>query len=230
LSACAKIKEEKSAKNEYQKGLEYIKNSNFIECSSKFDEIIDEFPFSVWSKESKILSAYCHYKEDSYIQVISLADDFITNYPSDKNIIYMQYLRAISYYKQMPDISRSQIDTKTALYGFRDVIARDNDTIYAKDAKNKIKIINENIAGYYMEIARFYEKNNNYVGAINNLNYVINNYSFTKQYPESLYRIYAIYYRLGIKDEAKKAKDLLEKLNLDEDNFWLKLIQNNSKN
>lgn len=224
MSSCANIDKEKTPKEEYQKGLNSIKNSNFVECYNKFDEIIDEFPFTIWSKESKILSSYCYYKEGLYDKVISLSEDFINNHISDQNIIYMQYLRALSYYNQMPDIARSQQDSQIALYGFRDVIARNSDSLYANDAKNKIKKINENIAGYYMEIARFYEKKQDYIGAINQLNYVINNYSFTGQYPESLYRIYSIYYHLGIIDEAKKAKNILLGLNLDKDSIWLSAI------
>jgi outer membrane protein assembly factor BamD len=224
LSSCNNIEKKKTAKSEYEKGLKFIKNSNFLECSNKFDSIIDEFPFTIWSKESKILSAYCHYKENSYPKTIAITEDFINNYPSDKNITYMQYLRAISYYQQMPNISRSQSDSKIALYTFKDLIARNYDSKHAKDSQKKIKIINENIAGYYMEIGRFYEKKSEYIAAIKNFNYIINNYSFTKQYPEALYRIYAIYYHLGIISESNKARNILLKLDLPKNNKWIKYL------
>lgn len=228
IMSCASVKKENMAKDEYSKAMEYIKNSNFIECANKFNEVIEEFPFSIWAKEAKILAAYCHFKEQSYGDVIALTDDYISNYPADQDVVYMQYLRSLSYYKQMPYMDRSQDESKIALYGFKDIISKDSRSIHAKDAIKKIKIINENIAGYYMEIGRFYQQKDNLIGAINNFNYVINNYSFTNQYPESLYRIYAIYYKLGITEEADKAKNNLLNLSLEEDNKWLTLIKKSS--
>jgi len=224
LTSCSSTKKEKTAVKEYKKAMKILKNNNFVECANKFDEIIEEFPFSHLAKEAKILASYCYYKDKSYPETITLAEDYISNYPSDKNVIYMQYLRSISYYNQMPSISRSQFESKLALYGFRDIMSRNIDSIHAKDAMKKIKIINENIAGYHMEIGRFYQKKENYIGAINNFNYVIDNYSFTSQYPESLYRIYSIYYKLGMFDEAGKAKNLLLKKGL-KNNKWLKYLQ-----
>ena len=220
--SCVNKPKENGGEEEYKKAIKLIKNSNFTECANKFNEITEEFPFSSWAKEAKILASYCYYKDQSYPETIDLTEDYINSYPSDKNVVYMQYLRSLSYYKQMPDISRSQDDSKMSFYGFKDIISRDSGSIHAKDAIKKIKKINENIAGYYMEIGRFYQKKEDYVGAINNFNYVINSYSFTEQYPEALYRIYAIYYKLGMLDESKKAKNNL--LGLKGANKWIKYL------
>lgn len=227
IFSCASKQEEKTAESEYLKAIKILKNSSFTECANKFESIAEEFPISKWAKQSEIMAAYCHYKDRSFEDVISITENFINNYPSDTDTIYMQYLRSISYYHQMPDIYRAQDSSQLALYGFKDIISRDFNSLYAQDAKKKIKIINENLAGYYMSLGRFYEKNTNYIGAINNFNYVINNYHFTRQYPESLYRIYAIYYKLGIIDEANKAKEILLKLDLNNNNKWQDRLKQN---
>ena len=127
LTSCSSTKKEKTAVKEYKKAMKILKNNNFVECANKFDEIIEEFPFSPLAKEAKILASYCYYKDKSYPETITLAEDYISNYPSDKNVIYMQYLRSISYYNQMPSISRSQFESKLALYGFRDIMSRNID-------------------------------------------------------------------------------------------------------
>lgn len=65
--------------------------------------------------------------------------------------------------------------------------------------KKKLIIIDENIAGRKMNIARYQMKSLNIIGAINNLLEVIYYHKFSNQVPEAYFRLMEINKMIGIK-------------------------------
>jgi hypothetical protein len=99
-------------------------------------------------------------------------------------------MKGLSYYNKIPSIERAQDYTREASLAFRELIAKFRDTEYTADAKEKIVFIDEHLAGAKMSIARYQISSRNYVGAIKNLNEVVNRYHGTNQiyeaYPSNL--------------------------------------------
>ena len=70
---------------------------------------------------------------------------------------YAYYLRALCYYEQITDISRDQKGTQEAMVALQEVVDRFPGTPYARDARLKIDLCRDHIAGANMEIGRWYE-------------------------------------------------------------------------
>jgi outer membrane protein assembly factor BamD len=74
---------------------------------------------------------------------------------------------------------------------------------YARDARLKLDLTRDHLAGKEMEIGRYYERQGNYLAAINRFRRVVDNYQTTTHVPEALHRLTESYLALGIVDEAK---------------------------
>src|SRR6202008_1717682 len=89
------------------------------------------------------------------------------------------------------------------------LINRFPDTDYARDARLKVDLTRDHLAGKEMEIGRFYETRAQDIAAINRFRRVIENYQTTTHVPEALHRLTECYLALGITDEAQAAAAVL---------------------
>ena len=83
------------------------------------------------------------------------------------------------------------------------------DTEYATDAKSKLGLIEDRLAGHEMSVGRYYLKNKEYISALNRFSAVTDNYQDTAQIPEALYREVEVYTILGLTTEAARKEDIL---------------------
>jgi outer membrane protein assembly factor BamD len=126
-----------------------------------------------------------------------------------RDIAYAYYLRALCYYEQIADIERDQKGTEQAMNALREVVNRFPDTSYAVDAKLKIDLCFDHLAGKEMEIGRFYQKQHLYEAAIGRFQRVVDDFQTTNHVPEALARLTEIYLVLGLKDQARKTAAVL---------------------
>tara|TARA_A100001037_G_C14644635_1_gene411745 strand:- start:51 stop:539 length:489 start_codon:yes stop_codon:yes gene_type:complete len=118
-------------------------------------------------------------------------------------------MRAVSYFEQ---ISGENFDGKSnieAKKNFQELLNRFPESEYAKDSRQKLIFINENIAAKDMEVAIFYLNQKQYLAALGRYNKVIEKYPKSKFIPEALYRLVEIYTILGMKEEAEKAASVI---------------------
>ena len=80
---------------------------------------------------------------------------------------------------------------------------------YAKDAKFKIDLTRDHLAGKQMAIGRYYERKGQYLAAINRFKIVTEKYQTTTHVPEALHRLTESYLALGIVDQAKETAAIL---------------------
>ena len=78
------------------------------------------------------------------------------------------------------------------------------DTRYAADARLKIDLVVDHLAGKEMDIGRFYERSGKWLAADIRFRNVIKNYQTTSHAPEALFRLVETNLALGLQDEAQK--------------------------
>ena len=193
----------------YKEGLEAFEKNNFFFANKKFSEAEKNFEIVEMAAKSAIMSSFCLYAINFYDQAEESLNRFIRTYPSDKNIIYANYLIAIIYFEQMSDEkkdleplikARKKIDEFTLQYPNSD---------YAIDLKFKRDLINNQIAAKELFVAKYYISIQKWVPAINRLKNILNNYDTTVFVEESLHRLVEIHYHLGLENEAKKYAKIL---------------------
>src|SRR3712207_3248630 len=93
------------------------------------------------------MAAYGEYQRNRYTEALGQLDRFIQLHPAHRDIAYAYYLRALCYYEQIVDAQRDQAGTETAMAALQDVVNRFPNSPYARDARLKMDLARDHLAG-----------------------------------------------------------------------------------
>lgn len=173
-------------------------------AAALFDEVERQHPYSPWARRAQLMSAFSYYVSKDYGQAISAAQRFLSIHPGNKDAPYASYLIALSYYEQISDVERDQQTTSLAKAALTDVVRRYPESAYAADAKLKLDLVNDHLAGKEMTVGRFYEKTGKWLAATLRFRKVVDEYQTTSHTAEALFRLTETYLALGLPEEAQK--------------------------
>ena len=174
-----------------------------------FEEVERQHPYSSWARRSMLMKAFAYYQGNDYDEAIDAVDQFVALHPGNKDAAYAFYLKAMCYYERIRDVGRDQEFTDNAVAALTDVIRRFPDTEYAIDARLKLDLTYDHLAGKEMYVGRFYLRENKHIAAINRFKKVVDDYQTTSHAPEALHRLVEAYMELGIVNEARAAAAVL---------------------
>jgi len=182
---------------------------DYEQAAKLFDEVERQHPYSIWARRAQLMSAFTYYLGKKYPEAISSAQRFLTIHPGNAEAPYAQYLIGMSYYQQIDEVTRDQTTTQQASDAFGELIRRYPETRYAADARLKMDLISDHLAGKEMEIGRFYQRSGQWLAATYRFRTVVEKYQTTTQTPEALERLVECYLALGVPEEAQKAGAVL---------------------
>ncbi|MDC0081304.1 outer membrane protein assembly factor BamD [Emcibacteraceae bacterium] len=191
---------------EAQKSLD---RGEYLMSAISFDQVERQHPYSLWAKRAQLMSAHSFYMANDYESSILSAERFLSLHPANENAPFARYLVALCYYEQIADVRRDQNYTESALDAFRQIVRLYPESEYAADARVKINLTLDHLAGKEMEIGRFYQTAGEFFAAIGRYNNVVGDYQTTSHTPEALHRLTEAYLALGIVMEAKKSAKVL---------------------
>jgi len=218
LSACSSIggdKKEKLAYVErpaetiYEQGFKRMERGDWDGAKLHFQEVERQHPFSKWARRGMLMQAYANYRSTDYEQSIATSERFIGLHPGNDSTPYAYYLIAMNYYDQIFDVGRDQATTVSAEAALQQVVRRYPDSDYARDARLKLELTHDHLAGKEMAIGRYYLKDNQQLAAIGRFKNVVRDYETTSQTEEALHRLVEAYTSLGIINEAKLVGSVL---------------------
>jgi outer membrane protein assembly factor BamD len=214
LAACSGDKDkdayqERPVEDLYNDAMNLLNQEEYTLAAKAFDEVDRQHPYSVWATKAQLMAAYAQYQRNKFDEAIIALDRFIQLHPGHKDVAYAYYLKALCYYEQIADIQRDQKITDLALKSLQEVIDRFPNSKYARDAKLKLDLARDHLAGKEMAVGRYYERQRMYLAAINRFRIVVDNYQTTTHVPEALSRLIECYEALGLPEEAKKTAAVL---------------------
>jgi outer membrane protein assembly factor BamD len=193
----------------YNQGLARLENRDGEAAAKRFAAIDRQAPGSEWAKKALIMQTYAEYEAGKYDDAIGSANRYFNRFPNDKDAPYALYLAAMSYYQQVPDISRDQERAEKGLSLFEGLVAKYPKSEYAIDSKHKITVLRDQLAGKEMSVGRHYLGRRNYTAAVNRFRNVLGKYQTTRHSEEALYRLTEAYLALGVTNEAQTAAAVL---------------------
>ncbi len=196
--------EERPVELLYSTGAQKLDQRQWNDANRYFDEVERQHPYSEWARRAVLMEAYANYQGNNYDDAISAADRFISLYPGNPSTPYAYYLKAQCWFEQIVDVGRDQATTEQALAALREVEKRYPTSEYAVDAKLKIDMVNDQLAGKEMNVGRWYLRNNQPLAAMGRFKTVIDRFQTTTHTPEALYRLVEADLSLGLMDEAKR--------------------------
>tara|TARA_R110002050_G_scaffold847_4_gene5923 strand:+ start:4317 stop:5126 length:810 start_codon:yes stop_codon:yes gene_type:complete len=212
--------EEKPVETLYKRAEKLLEEGKNKKAGIAFEEVIRQHPYSGWAKQAQLMSAYAYYKAQAFEDAVASLDTYLQIYPGSQDIPYAYFLKGMCFYVQISTVDRDQEMTEMARKTFEELIRRFPQSKYAKDAKLKLDLAYEHLAGKNMEIGRFYLSQKLLIAALNRFQEVIKEYEGTSHVPEALHRLVEIYLMLGIVDEAQ-ATAVVSGHNYS-DNIWYK--------
>lgn len=190
-------------------GVDRLESRRYRVAAALFDEVERQHPYSIWARRSQLMAAYAHYESNEYEDAVLSAERFLTLHPGNASAPYAYYLIAISHYEQITDIGRDQRKTKDALKALDELIRRFPKSEYARDAKLKLDLTLDHLAGKDMEVGRFYQNQRQYLASIGRFRNVVDKYQTTSHVPEALHRLVESYLAIGIASEAQTVAAVL---------------------
>jgi outer membrane protein assembly factor BamD len=193
----------------YNQGLARLQRKDYTAAGKSFADLEKQYPYSQWSRKGLIMTTFSQYQEGKFEDAIASANRYVGLYPSTPETPYAMYLAGMSYYNQIPDVARDQERSEKALVYFNQIIEKFPQSEYVTDAKFKIQVARDQLAGKEMSIGRFYMQKRNWTAAINRFREVLGKYQTTRHTEEALYRLTEAYLGLGITNEAQTAAAVL---------------------
>ncbi len=193
----------------YNLAADTLAKQQYGQAGQIFDEVERQHPYSVWARRAQLMSSFAYYKGNKYDEAILAAQRFLALHPGNKDAPYAYYLIAVSHYEQISDVSRDQKSTEKAVSALTELIRRYPNTEYAADARVKLDLTKDHLAGKDMEVGRFYQQRGDYIAASVRFRNVVENYQTTTHTAEALHRLVEIYLQLGVRQEAERMGALL---------------------
>lgn len=215
VSACASNKLDTSALNPdpptkmFSDADGMMSKGHFDDAAKQFESVDREHPYSPEARKSIVMAAYAYYRAGKSPEAIASAERYLQLHPGTKEAPLAHHIIAMSYFDDLKTANRDQTPARKALEQFKILKSQYPDSEYTRDADNKIRICNDNLAAQEMEVGRYYLDQHNYVAAINRFKTVVKDYQTTAHVEEALARLVEAYMALGVVSEAQNAAAIL---------------------
>ncbi len=193
----------------YNEGLIKLRKQDYESAAKQFTTLEKQYPFSQWARKALMMEIFAQYQNNSYTDAVSAADRYLMLYPNSPDAPYATYLAGMSMLGSLPDVNRDQDHVRKAAKYFQAILDKYPKSQYAGDARVKLQLARDQLAGYEMNVGRYYLKRENYMAAINRFREVLFKYQNTREAEEALERLTEAYLALGIVPEAETAAAVL---------------------
>ncbi|MBB4051608.1 outer membrane protein assembly factor BamD [Devosia subaequoris] len=219
LTACSgmnlfgppKIKEEPivPAQALYQGALDDMDRQYYQTAITKLEKLERQHPRDPLTEKGKLMQVYANYRIGRFDEAILASDRYLALYPSSSEVPYVLWLKGTAYYAQIKDITRDQQLSRDAIDTYNLLISNYPNSEHAVDAREKLLVAYDQLAGKEMSVGRYYQGNGQYAAAINRFREVVERWQTSTHIEEALYRLTETYLLLGLTTEAKSAAAVL---------------------
>ena len=193
----------------FEKANNFISNKQYNLALIELDKIEVLFPSSKYANKGMLVSAYIQFLKKDYEKTRAIAENYLKYYPGNKDIVYANYLNAMTYYILIKKPDFSQKNAYEALNKFNFILNAYPNSKYEIDILTKIQIIDNNLASNKLSTAKFYLNKKNINGSLIYLRDIFENHSSSLSIEETLFYLSSIYKKLEETQLAKKYAAIL---------------------
>jgi outer membrane protein assembly factor BamD len=217
FSSCSEY--QKALKSEdvsvvYQLGEKLYNEGSYSKANKLFEKIIPAYRGKPQAEKLMFLNADASFLNEEYYVSGYHFERFIASYPKSEKAEEAMFKSAKSYYELSPVYSKAQEDTKKALEKLQEFINIYPNSKYLPEANALVKELDLKLEKKAFEIALQYHDIAPTFGILESSIKALDN--FILDFPGSIYREKALYYRLdsayelGIKSVKRKKQTRLE--------------------
>ena len=187
----------------------YIETEKLDLALIELDKIEVLFPSGEYAKKAMLVSAYIYFLKKDYEKTRAIAESYKTYFPGSRDIVYANYLEAMTYYAVIKKSDYTQDNSKIALEKFNFILNAYPNNKYEIDIITKIDIINNNLAKNKLSIAKFYYDRGNVNASLVYLNEIYTDHSSSYSIEETLFLLTKIHFSIDEYEIAKKYASIL---------------------
>jgi len=167
FSGCAwfETKEEKTAQELIQDGVDYFEAGSYNKAIESFEKLRDWYPFSRYAILAELKIADAHFNLKEYADAIFAYEEFEQLHPRNEAIPYVIYRIARSYFNQIDTIDRDQSNAAKALEVYGRLVAQYPNDAYAGMARSDMVACYQSLSGHEFYVGVFYYKQKKYKAA-----------------------------------------------------------------
>ena len=227
LSACSllpeKIDETKnwSAAKLYSEARDELSSGNYDSAVKHFEKLESRYPFGTYAQQAQMEIAYAYYRQGDQAQALAAVERFIKLHPNHPSVDYMYYLRGLvnfndrlglfDFLARQDQTERDPKAAREAFDSFKLLAERFPNSIYTKDAIDRMKYLVDALAQHDVHVANYYYRRGAYLAAANRAQSAVKEYSGAPAVEEALYVMVRSYDALGLTDLRDDAQRVLKK-------------------
>lgn len=204
----------------YARGHKSMVAGNWNGAIVVYKRLVAQYPYGPYTEQALLETAYAQYKSGSNDDAISTIDRFIRTYPTNRNTVYMYYLRGLAdsnrdtvFLQKVWKLDPSRRDLATPMQAYNDfktVVERYPNSRYAADARARMEVLRNVFARHELDTALYYLRRGAWVAAINRAKNVLETYPQSSAQNDALAILAESYARLGNTTLAADAKRVLQ--------------------
>lgn len=177
-AGCAwfKAKEEKTARQLAEEGMEAFKDEDYATAIEAFEKLKDWYPFSKYAILAEMKLGDAHYHRQEYEEAIVSYEEFENLHPKNEAVPYVVYQIGRCYFDRLQTIDRDQTTAREAIKSFERLTNTYPASQYAAKALEHIMACNRNLAEHEFYVGMFYYKSKHYKAALARFKTVLTSY------------------------------------------------------
>jgi len=178
MFGCAwfQTKEEKTAKELAEEGMEAFRDKNYGKTIEAFEKLRDWYPFSEYAILAELKLGDAHYHRKEYEEAILAYEEFEHLHPKNESVPYVVYQIGRCYFDRRQVVDRDQGITRKAVQSLERLIRSYPDSPFAGKAKGHLRICNRNLAEHEFYVGMFYYKTQHYKAALERFKTILKSY------------------------------------------------------
>jgi len=224
LSACSLLQTEPidetrnwSAQKLYGEARDELNAGGYEKAVQYFEKLESRYPFGTYAQQAQMDIAYAHYRAGDQAQALAAVERFIKLHPNHPNVDYMYYLRGLINFNDKLSVfdfiahqdltERDPKAVRDAFDSFKVLVERFPNSVYAKDARDRLAYLVNAMASYDIHVANYYYRRGAYLAAANRAQQVVRDYKETPAVEDALYIMMRSYDALGmpeLRDDASR--------------------------
>ena len=193
----------------FENANKFINENLFDQALMELDKLEVIFPASKYTNKGMLVSAYIYFLKKDYEETRAITENYKKYYPGSLDIIYANYLEAMTYYVLIKKPNFSQKDSLQALNKFNFIINAYPNNKYEIDIITKINVIKNNISDNNLLIAKYYLDKKKYNAALVYLKENFELYNSSYSIEETLFYLIKIYHLINEEQLAKQYAAIL---------------------
>ena len=218
LAACGAkatgtVKYSVNAEKNYNKGLNELKERDWIAASKYFSFIKSRFPYSKYAVLAELRLADAEFGAGEYVEAIDSYKLFIKFHPTHEMVVngYAAFKIGEAYARQLPgdfwllppSYEKDQSATEDAEEELRGFIAKYPDSPSRKEAEKILAKVSRRLAAHEWYVARYYWDRDKPMGTVLRLRRLLERYREVGYDEEALWLLGRAYLSVGMPDRAR---------------------------